>query len=183
MTLYSGDTFEHAGAEFRVTHEHDGQNGAPWEGEGHGAVSEWIRGYVETPRDCWVLVSERGAKRFYNWRETLELAKAESWGMEPAGVAQLAQRLGRTPTPRDIRKAAVRADFEFLQGYCEGAWHYVGVIVELLDKDGEATGEANSLWGIESNADDYLDEVARDLAREITDGIGAAKDCAMACAD
>lgn len=183
MKLYSGDTFEHAGATYRVTLEHDDSHGAPWEEcDGHGVVSGWERGYCDTPRDCWVLVSDRGGKRFYNWRETLAIAKRDGWGLAPDALAKLAKQLGREPSARDIRKAAVRADFDYLSGWANDQWSYVGVIVELMDEDNEPTGESESLWGVESYCSEYIAEVALELAGQIADVMGEHKDDAMALA-
>jgi hypothetical protein len=57
---------------------------------------------------------------------------------------------------------AVLADFNRLQAWLAGDWCYVGVIV--TPDDGE--GEPASLWGIESDCDDYLQDVAHELADE-----------------
>lgn len=42
----------------------------------------------------------------------------------------------------------------------------------LLDTDGKPTREIDSLWGIESDAGNYLDTIADELAREIIERIG-----------
>lgn len=177
--MYSGDTFELGGSTFSVTLVHDDSHGAPWEVlDGHGVVSGWERAY-ETPRGCWVLSSDQHASQFYNWFETMAIAKRDEWGLAPDRVAALAKRLKREPTKRDIRKAAVQADFDYLRGWCDGDWSYVGVIVELLDSDGEGTGVTESLWGVESFGG-YHDIVARELAEEMLSTMGDAKDSAIA---
>jgi len=71
-----------------------------------------------------------------------------------------------TMTKRQYAAAAAMADYDRLRQWCNDDWCYVGVIVESLDDDGDAMDSA-SLWGIESDADDYLDEVAQDLAAEL----------------
>jgi hypothetical protein len=44
----------------------------------------------------------------------------------------------------------------------------VGVVVEMLDEDGEPVdGRSASIWGVESDAPAYHLELARDLAAEI----------------
>ena len=50
----------------------------------------------------------------------------------------------------------------------------LGVIVTLLDVDGDETHEWESLWGIQSDDTDYIAEVAQDLAERLADRIGDA---------
>lgn len=71
-----------------------------------------------------------------------------------------------TMTARQCAAAGAMADYDRLRRWCDDQWHYVGVIVESLDEDGEVIDSA-SLWGIEDDAEDYLDEVARELAKEM----------------
>lgn len=71
-----------------------------------------------------------------------------------------------TMTARQYAAAAALADFDRLRRWCDNQWHYVGVIVESLDEDEDVIDSA-SIWGIESDAGDYLDEVAQDLAAEL----------------
>lgn len=64
--------------------------------------------------------------------------------------------------------AAARAEYDFFRSWLRENWSYVGVIVELLDDDGAVIG-SDSLWGIESNSDDYLLETANDMAAQLID--------------
>lgn len=66
-------------------------------------------------------------------------------------------------TRREYAAGAARADFERLRAWCLDEWHYVGVRVSLLN----ATGGSEALWGIESDSEDYIREVARELADEV----------------
>jgi hypothetical protein len=66
--------------------------------------------------------------------------------------------------PGAYAAAAARADFERLQAWCNDGWSYVGVVV-TVEREGVELGRA-SLWGIESDAGDYLCEVANELAEE-----------------
>jgi hypothetical protein len=59
--------------------------------------------------------------------------------------------------------AAAMADFERLRGWCNDEWHWCGVVVTL--NTGGTEHEA-SLWGIESDADDYIEEVISDLMHQ-----------------
>jgi hypothetical protein len=157
------ETIELNGLTFQVEHVPDDTHGAPWEEcDGHGIVSEW------TTRDKKpgerVLCSDRGSKRYYDFEETVKLALKDAWGVKDA----------QGKTKRQIAAEAVERDFEFLRGWCNDEWYYVGVIVTLLDIEGEATRERESLWGVESCSTDYLDEVAKELAEEISGRIGDA---------
>jgi len=176
MQIQDGDTFEHKGVTFTFQTERDDGHGEPWkESDGHGVVSGWD--FRDAIRGEWVLARDRGYKRFYNWFETMAIAKRDGWGLHDDEIAKLAVKLKRTPTKRDIRKEAVRRDFNFLRGWCSDEWNYVGVTVSARGV------EDQSLWGIESNAGDYLMEVARDLADEALHPLGAVKDEAMAMGD
>jgi hypothetical protein len=73
-------------------------------------------------------------------------------------------------TAGEITAEAVRRDFEFLRGWCNDSWYYVGVIVTHLpdpDDDDEPIDYTHALWGIESNSDDYIEEVAYEHVEEI----------------
>lgn len=154
--------FEHKGHDFTVTYEHDDNHGEPWkECDGHGIISEW------TARDKRagerVIASDGSRKRFYDIEATMKLARRDGWGLAPDELAKLTVKLGRTPTKREVTAESVERDYEFLRGWCDNEWHYVGVIVALA----KFPDEDRALWGVESNSASYLDEVARELADEL----------------
>lgn len=154
---------------FRVKVEDDLDHAEPWKNsEGHGVVSEWT-GRDKKPGE-WVLKESRGDKRYYDMAATIKLAKRDGWGLNPEAKAVLAKRLGREPTKGEIVEAAVKDDFEYLRGWCNDEWRYVGVIVTLLDDDGDKTEIDNSLWGVEDYDVEHLEEVAQELAEEIARG-------------
>lgn len=162
------DTFMHDGLAFKIEIERDDWQDAPWENEdGHGPVSNW------TTRDKrpgeLVLSSDRNAKRFYDFAAAVELAKRDGWNAAPYDVP------GETKGAR-AHKAAM-ADFKRLRDWCEDRWEYVGVIVTCTDLPGEPS---ESLWGIESDAGEYLQEVTRELADEIISQEAAAVSRAVA---
>lgn len=75
-----------------------------------------------------------------------------------------AQLRATFPSDRAYAAAAAEADFARLKAWCEDDWYWVAVIVTAY-KGGVKLGSA-SLWGIESDAGDYLREVANELADE-----------------
>lgn len=159
------DTIEVNGRQYAVEIQHDPDYGPPWEEEdGHGPISDWTT-RAKRPGER-VLHSDRHSRRFYDWQEAMAIAKRDGWGLAPAEVAKLAADLGRQPTRGEITAEAVRRDFEHLRAWCNDDWHYVGVVVRQADAC-RCCGPRASLWGIESDAGDYLAEVAQELAAEL----------------
>ena len=130
----------------------------PWDNEcGHGPVSGWTT-RAKAPGEK-VLVSDGRSRRLYDFAEAVRIAKRDGWDTEPYRQGTKAQRAAR----------AAEEDFRRLQRWCNGDWCYVGVVVSV-SRDGEVLDNyAASLWGIESDAYDYLAEVANDLAQEALD--------------
>lgn len=156
MSAYHTADMTHAGRTFRVEHHSDDTMGAPWEEhDGHGEVSGW------TTRDKLpgelVLNTDGRSRRYYDYAGACRLARADRWDTPPYGTGTPGQRAAR----------AARADFERLRDWCLDRWHWCGVVVVLLDRDGGEIDRA-SLWGIESDAGAYLEEVAAELAAELT---------------
>lgn len=153
-TIADGDTFAFEGFTFKARIQHDQDHGAPWrEEDGHGPISDW------TTRDKApgeLIVSEdRGARRFYDFAAAVRIARADGWNSAPF-TGTRGQRAAR----------AARADFERMRDWCADRWHYIGVIVQAIDEDGAEIGQPASLWGIESDAGEYLAEVAHELAAD-----------------
>lgn len=125
--------------------EYDTDYSPPWEdSDGHGVVSDWEHHGEANGR--WVLHHDRYDTRYYDWRETLKIAKRDGWGHSG-----------------DIM-GAVRRDYEYLRAWCNDEWHYVGVVVELYDANDELISE-ESCWGYESYCEDYLCSEARSWLR------------------
>jgi hypothetical protein len=163
------ETMEHKGHSFRVSFEHDADNGPPWENDdGRGIVSDWRkardwRGNVSKAPGERVLCTDRYSARFFDFAGTVAKARRDGWGLSDSDMAQLRAKLGREPRKGDIAHACAEREFEFLWQWCNDGWQYVGVIVTLLDSAGEETGYTDSIWGVETFAD-YHQEVARELA-------------------
>ncbi len=152
------ETIEHNGDKFTVQIFPDYNHGAPWEEEdGHGPVSDWTT-RNKTPGEL-ILVQDGPHKKFYDFQEACKIARRDGWDSSPLNTGQ--------ETKRQQAAKAARANFEHLRRYAEGQWNYVGVIVEkICPCCNTPSGETQSLWGIESFADDYLDEVAQELVEE-----------------
>lgn len=137
---------------------------APWEEcDGHGEVSEWTS-RSKAPHEL-LLVKDGHLRRYYDLAASLEIARRDCWGLCDEALEALAMRLGRWPSKREITAESVRRDFEYLRGWCNGQWCYVGVIVTH-----DETGEGASLWGVE-DLNGYPEEVAKELAVEILAGL------------
>lgn len=167
--MYSGQTFdfEHEGKQFRAFIESDDDATPPWDREcGHVDVSEWER---RNKRPSEVIINEdRGSRSFVCIREAIAKATHEGWGLSDESMQALSERIGRTPTKKEVIAEAVRLDVERMRAWCADQWEYVGVCVCLLDSEGSPIGDkyAAALWGIESECDDYIREVAREMAAD-----------------
>lgn len=169
---------ERDGLTFSVSVEHDSDFGPPWrECDGHGPVRE-VRGescYTRRPithAGEKLLTWDRGFGWAYDVAEAQRIALRDGWGPGDAERAAMAAQLGRDPTRREVAAAAVERDFEYLRRWCADEWHYVTVCVELLDVNGDGTGECAYLGGVDYDAGDtdsesYIRECAADLAHEI----------------
>ena len=165
------------GLTFRVQLQRDDQQDPPWErSDGHGVVTDWIGTYDRDEADkrgLRVLHVDHGgsAARYYDFGESLKLARKDGWGLNPEEEAKLradfTQYDGQKLPKHLILERAVQLDYEFIRDWCHDRWEYVGVVVTL-----PGTNIERSVWGIESNATEYLAEVACELAGEIArDGI------------
>jgi hypothetical protein len=167
---WDGDTFERHGRTFKVELPYDDDRDAPWDREdGHGPVSDWRRVDSCTGRPTKapgerVIYRDGRDYRTYDFAAALRMAAADGWGLSDEDRAKLAQRLGRDPTKREVQVQAVEQDYQRLQAWCCDEWGYVGVVVADT-----ATGDRESLWGIESDCEDYIVEVAHEMADEIAD--------------
>lgn len=179
--LYEDTVFEHAGLKFKYRTEPDLDSGPPWkESEGHGPVSE-VRYSSTGPKlrpGERLLQLDRGYYLAYDWQAATAAAKADGWGLGKEALLKLEKALGRKPTAGDIREAAVQSDFDFLHGWCNDKWYYVGVIVTLQIEDEHAhlvedEDFTNSLWCVENGDDNYIEEVVLQLADEIASTVAS----------
>lgn len=163
---YDWQEFTHEGRAFRARLEVDQDMVAPWDNEcGHGDVSEWTT-RSKAPGEL-VLAESGRLKRYYDFAGAVAIAKRDGWNAAPYYPP------GEETKGQRAHKAAM-ADFKRLRDWCRDEWHYVGVVVEPLDDEGEPTGEAASLWGIESDCNEYQAEVAIELAQELNPAMHSA---------
>lgn len=147
---------------FRVKFERDDDAGYPWENsDGHGAVTGW-ESRDKRPGEL-VLNTDKGTERFYDFAGACKTALRDGWDAAPYNDG--------TETKRQQAAKAARADFEYLREWCANQWEYVGVIVTLLDDDGEETEVTDALWCVETRDDDHK-RTAQMLADELAGGYG-----------
>lgn len=148
----NGTIFRRKGVWFRVTVEPDDCTDSPTQrADGHGHVSVLQTGESDEElkaKKFWVLTRDRGRVVAYDVVKSMEIAIRDCWG---PGKSMSAKR------------RAVRRDYEFLRGWYQSEWTYIGIVVERLT--GPRKGEHESIWGIEScSQPSYLWTTARELA-------------------
>lgn len=202
--FYPGETFEfeHNGVAYVATIVHSDMHGAPWEEEdGHGDVSEWTT-RDKLPGEL-VLSEDGRSKRFYDFAGACKIARRDGWGFLP-GVLKYEKRADcwhawcegfdgkehistdvnraisavykehrESMTPRAYAAGAAMADYDRLRRWCADQWCYIGVVVRRAG-DCTCCGETESLWGIESDAGEYVREVATELAEQLAERLSDA---------
>ncbi len=138
---------------FAVYFELDDDPTPPWKRcDAHGPVSGYTNSN-KAPGEM-ILYDNKGYRLYYNYQEACRIALKDEWNYE-----------GSTGTKLEIASKSAMRDYEYLRQWCNNQWHYVGVIVELLDYDGDETGIRESLFVIEDTCNCL--EVAKQLASEI----------------
>lgn len=149
---------------FRVEIEPDYDAGPPWEwSDCHGPVSEWTT-RTKTPGEM-VLVSYRGSRRYYDFAEAVRIALRDGWDRHPYNDG--------SETKRQQAARAAWADYEYLRGWCNDEWRYVGVFLTLLDDSGAETEVTAYLGGLDDSDPSQLEEAIRLLADELASGYGS----------
>jgi hypothetical protein len=130
-----------------VSVHQDQHMGEPWnEHDGHGIVSEWTTRNKSAGE--LILHQDGRSKLFYDFAETMKIAKRDGWGLSPERLSKLEKRLGRKPTTGQIVADAVSRDFEHLRQWCNGDWCWFGYTTEINTPDGE-TITGDSCWGFD----------------------------------
>ena len=159
--VYERETINHRGRLIRVERCYDTISGPPWqERDGHGIVSGWV---TRDKRPGELILSNDGkAHRYYDWEGTMARARKEGWGCGIDDFMRLTCKLRRCPTRKQVIEDAVRRDFNYLHGWCNDEWHWMGILVE-----DEETGVTCSMYSICSTDEAYIKEVTDDLCEEI----------------
>jgi len=161
---YDSELIRSNGFDVMVTYYYDTDNDAPWnDSDGHGKVrisncrgNDYSYTYGDKkPGERPLNQAERNEHQYYyDWQDATKQAKRDGWNTKPYDAQNRITR-------------AVQADFDYLRGYINQDWFYVGVTVTILDDDGDPVGESDSLWGVETFKD-YHRECAKELANELT---------------
>ena len=113
-----------------------------------------------------ILCTDRRKYRYYDFAEAVNLARRDGWDTKPYG----------TRKPGERAHAAVMADYNYLRQWCDQQWHYCGIVVTLLDADGELDNVSESLWAIEDGlptSNDYHNDVIGELMAQCLSQITA----------
>lgn len=159
------ETFEIEG--FTANVYADDSHGNPWEEEDGHIDPEYFHREADVPRGYTIMSTHGRGCWAYDTRAAILKASRERWGLSPSSREYQAIRVkpGHTkPTRSQVRMAAIRADAWRMAQYINGDWCYVGVSVV---RTGETDSYAHAVWGIESDAGEYLHEVAIEIAGEI----------------
>lgn len=136
--------------------QYDNDREPPWEDCcGTGVVTDWIHGAADE-KYGWVLSDGNWSHRYYDWRATLPEAIRGGWDAAPYGEGNKHEQAMR----------AMKSTYELLRRWCDNDWWYVGLIVELYDKNEDELG-SDSCWGFESDAMSYITEHMRSWAARL----------------
>lgn len=156
LSLGEAQTIKAGKFEVTARVEYDDNTGAPWEEhDGHGPVSDWT-GRDKHPGERVLTDDNRGWRRYYDIQEATKIARRDGWDAPPYGEGTAGQRAAR----------AVEVDFRRLRDWCRDEWCWVGVVLSVSRNGVVLDKYAASLWGIESDAEEYLAEVANELLSE-----------------
>ena len=136
--------------------EYDDFGETPWtRDDGVGPVSDWT---LRDKRPGERVLSADGRRcRFYDFAEAVKIARRDGWGITNPAPGM---------TKGQIAQAAAEQDFKRMADWCADRWQYVGVVVSVSRNGIMLDSHAASLWGIESDAGDYLTETADELIDE-----------------
>ena len=156
--IYDGSIIERGGRRFRINLEPDQDSGPPWENDdGGGIVSDWTS-RDKRPGERVLNQDSRYSRRYYDFAATVKRARKDGWDSEPYGTGTKGERAAR----------AVEQNFKFYRGWCNNQWQYVGVCVtDVTDDENAETDYVHAVWGCESNYDEGLETYANEFIDEI----------------
>lgn len=148
----------------------DDDHKAPWEEfDNYGPVSDWTR-RAKLPSER-ILCQDRESRRYYDVAGAMDRAKRDGWDAPPYGTGTKGEQAAR----------AVEDDFKRLKAWCDNEWCYVGVVLSVSRNGVTLDDHAASLWGIESDCQDYLLDVANELADEALEAAKATLKALCTC--
>lgn len=197
---------EHDGFALSLSIEHDDTARQPWRDEdGHGPVTDWER-RDKRPGEL-VLCHDHDSYLFYDFAEACRIALRDGWGFLPwdlkteeidgdwramagpfvsgvhsdinAAIREVyAAHRATFPSARAYAAGAARADFDRLKAFCDDEWTYIGVVV-TASRNGVELGR-DSLWGIESDCEEFILDCASDVAAQ---AVSAAREALASLCD
>ncbi len=171
--INTGDIKLPDGVRLQAKIEQDDSSDSPWDHEdGHGPVESF---HGEPPAGWYVLKSDRWGGWAYDTGAAIVQAAREGWGCQRP--EQIRLKPGKTvPTRAQLRYQAVKEDRQRMSDWLNDEWRYAGIWVRAVDEDGKEL-TSTSLWGIESDAGDYWQEVAHELSTEVVGQLTDATIC------
>ena len=143
------------GVEVCIEYLDDSDSDPPWDNsDGHGPVRisrtvNYTGRHTKRPGERPMNSPCRNQYQYlYDWQEACRLARKDGWNTEPYDA------------PNQVARA-VQADFDFLRGWINDDWRYVGVRVTI-----PGTSFEDSLWGVETYKD-YHETCAKEQAEEL----------------
>lgn len=165
MNAFKTETIEAHGFAVLIEYFYDDYLGYPWNEDDGCGVIEQRSSYHARPSKApgeVILHSERGEYFIYDVQASMEKAKREGWG--------IAGETARVTKKQAIREAVLR-DMARCRKWLTGDLFYVGIVVTVLDADGEKTEDQESCWGFEyghrGNDADYAESEAREMAESL----------------
>ncbi len=121
----------------------------------HNPDLSWLGEYSNKPGRDAIARRNVGRNEYSHWTPTISLGEH----------SQQLHRLGFSKADAWLKALEYRErDYSRMERFCRGDWAMIGIIATARVGGMECGGA--SLWGIESDSGDYIDEVADELARE-----------------
>lgn len=155
----SAETFFYKGFPFQYEKLEDCCQEMPWDrSDIHGPVRYVRSNSSKKPGERYLSGNGNNGGYLYDWQEAMKLAR-HKWGVKTTLEAC----------------NAVGQDFNYLKGFLNGDWEYIGIVVCPLINDKPLREVSHSLWGIESFAEDTILEYAHNLAEECLSSLAELK--------
>lgn len=138
--------------------------------DGDGQELKWTRIDYEFEQ---IRAQHVGAHMGYGWLSTgythrgqLAMVKMTSGGDRASRIEWYRKDGMSKQVAFETAQAAVKKEMEYWYRVVSGGVYKVGVVVKLLDENDTQIAE-EALWGIESESDEYILQIANDFAAEL----------------